>query len=937
MIAFLLAGLNAIADMSPLKPTKRERELQQKIGELERRLFESEETLRAIHEGEVDALVVSGPKGDQVFSLFGTESVYRLIVETMKEAAFTLTFDGRILFCNAQFSQFIGESTSRIVGHSLGEFVAEADKEAASSLLIDARKEYVKRRIVFRARDGASLPAHISANVLNQPDGASICVVVSDLAELENSTQLIQQLRLQQGNLRLANARTTAVLEQMSDCFAAFDQEWRCIHVNPAAASAFHMTRDQLLGKSLWELWSPAHDSPIGVNFRSSMEEQNPLQFEYFYPEPLNRWFEFRCFPTEEGVAAFFNDITDRKRAEEVLRRSEEQFRALAVASSDAVYRMSPDWSEMRQLRGRDFIPDTDGPSNKWIEKYLHPDDRQQMLTAINDAIRTKSIFELEHRVIRVDGTLGWTSSRAVPLLNQSGEITEWLGTARDITERKRTEEEIHQYAEMLRLSFDAIIVWRLDGGIESWNRGAEELYGFSQKEALGHRTHDLLATVFPVPLPEIEATLKAVGNWEGELRHHIADSREVIVSSRLQLLRGTDGVARVLEVNRDITQRKAAEEAIGASEMRFRTMANAIPQLAWIAKPDGYIYWYNRRWYEYTGATPEQMEGWGWQSVHDPQALPAVMERWTGSIKTGQPFDMIFPLRGADGIFRPFLTRIMPLKDAQGCVQQWFGTNTDISEHKRIEEELRRLTGELEYRVEQRTAELVAMNRELEAFSYTVSHDLRAPLRHITSFIGLLNEEAGPSLDEQNRRYIQNVSEAAGRMNHLIDDLLMFSRIGRAALTVAPTNLNRLVNESREELAPETAGRLIDWHIADLPEVLGDSSLLRSVIVNLLSNAIKFTRHRDPARIEVGGSEQDGHVILFVRDNGVGFDMRFKDKLFGVFQRLHRQEDFEGTGIGLAGVRRIIHRHGGQVWAESEVDRGATFYFSIPTRRNDL
>jgi PAS domain S-box-containing protein len=279
----------------------------------------------------------------------------------------------------------------------------------------------------------------------------------------------------------------------------------------------------------------------------------------------------------------------------------------------------------------------------------------------------------------------------------------------------------------------------------------------------------------------------------------------------------------------------------------------------------------------------------------------------------------------------------VSPVKDQDGQIIGASKIIRDITDRKRAEEELRSLKDELEHRVEQRTAELAASNGELEAFSYTVSHDLRAPLRHITSFVALLDEEAQASLNEQCRHYMQNISEAAQRMGQLIDDLLTFSRIGRAAMTVRPVSLRRLVDEARTELASETDGRAIDWEIGSLPEVSGDPALLRSVMVNLLSNAIKYTRRCETARIEVGCREEAGEVICFVRDNGAGFDMKFSDKLFGVFQRLHRAEDFDGTGIGLASVRRAVHRHGGRTWAEGELARGATFYFSLPCRRNDV
>ena len=244
---------------------------------------------------------------------------------------------------------------------------------------------------------------------------------------------------------------------------------------------------------------------------------------------------------------------------------------------------------------------------------------------------------------------------------------------------------------------------------------------------------------------------------------------------------------------------------------------------------------------------------------------------------------------------------------------------------------EVRRSSEELEGVVAQRTLELTALNKELEAFSYSVSHDLRAPLRHIMGFIELLRENVEPSLDQESRRYIQVVSEAAQRMGTLIDDLLALSRIGRATMTESNVNLGQLVDEVRRDLAADAEDRTVEWHIGPLPEVRADVTLLRAAVTNLLSNALKYTRPRAVARIEIGSQEQDREFVVFVRDNGVGFDMRFVDKLFGAFQRLHRSEDFEGTGIGLATVRRIILRHGGRLWAEGEVDRGASFYFSLP------
>jgi light-regulated signal transduction histidine kinase (bacteriophytochrome) len=248
------------------------------------------------------------------------------------------------------------------------------------------------------------------------------------------------------------------------------------------------------------------------------------------------------------------------------------------------------------------------------------------------------------------------------------------------------------------------------------------------------------------------------------------------------------------------------------------------------------------------------------------------------------------------------------------------------------LHEEVERHAVELDRRVTERTAQLEAANAELEAFSYSVSHDLRVPLRHIGGFAELLTKRAAPALDEKARRYLTMISGSASQMGRLIEDLLAFSRIGRGEMQKSPVDLSRLVSEIKAEAESEAKGREIHWTTGPLPTVQGNPAMLRLVFSNLISNALKFTRPRDMSRIEIGSLPGEGfEVVVYIRDNGVGFDMRYADKLFGVFQRLHSSDQFEGTGIGLASVRRIIHRHGGRTWAEGSLDAGATFYVSFP------
>jgi PAS domain S-box-containing protein len=365
------------------------------------------------------------------------------------------------------------------------------------------------------------------------------------------------------------------------------------------------------------------------------------------------------------------------------------------------------------------------------------------------------------------------------------------------------------QQASLLNLTHDPIFVRDMSDVITYWNRGAQELYGWTDKEAIGRHSQEVLQTIFPTPLEDIRAELLRTNRWEGELKKTKADGTQVVVASR-------------------------------------------------------------------------------WSLRRDDQERPlAILE-----------------------------------------------TNNDITERKRREEEIQGLNRELA----KRSTDLESINKELEAFAYSISHDLRAPLRHMAGYTELLQKHASAVVDEKSNRYMAMILESAKRMGNLIDDLLAFSRIGRAETQKTLVSLAQLVREALAEVRQDTEGRNIAWRISALPDFYGDRSMLRLVLVNLISNAIKFTRTRPQAEIEIGCADGNrDELIVFVRDNGVGFDMKYVNKLFGVFQRLHPSDAFEGTGIGLATVQRIVHRHGGKVWAEGLVDSGATFYFSAPRAEGHL
>ena len=389
--------------------------------------------------------------------------------------------------------------------------------------------------------------------------------------------------------------------------------------------------------------------------------------------------------------------------------------------------------------------------------------------------------------------------------------LVTWFSTVRRRAEeglrQARDELEIEvaertQQASLLNLTHDSIFVRDMDFVVTYWNRGAEELYGWTPEQAVGKHSQELLQTTFPVPLDNLLEELLRTGRWEGELERTKADGSQVTVASR-------------------------------------------------------------------------------WSLRRDEQKQPAAI----------------------------------------------LETSNDVSERKRREEEITKLNEELG----KRSSQLEASNKELEAFAYSISHDLRAPLRHMAGFTELLKKSAAPVLNEKNQRYIAMILESAKRMGNLIDDLLAFSRIGRSEAHRTTVSMEQLVQEALTEVRQDTNGRKIVWKVGPMPPLYGDRSMLRLALVNLISNAVKFTRTRPQAEIEIGCEEQKkNQVVVFVRDNGVGFDMKYVNKLFGVFQRLHPPETFEGTGIGLATVQRIVHRHGGRIWAEGMVDQGATFYFTL-------
>lgn len=408
---------------------------------------------------------------------------------------------------------------------------------------------------------------------------------------------------------------------------------------------------------------------------------------------------------------------------------------------------------------------------------------------------------------------------------------------------------------------------------------------------------HEDIGQPFPVPG-------KSDSTWD----------RQIV---RLPLEPGTEPAALILSW--DSTAHHRLQQRLVAQEARFRTLANNISQFAWMTDPSGWIFWYNQRWYDYTGTDLAQMQGWGWRAVHHPDHVDRVVARFQQCLETGEPWEDTFPLRHRDGSYRWFLSRALPIRDEHGAIVRWFGTNTDITESREIQADLQR-----------RTVELAAANHELEAFAYSVSHDLRAPLRQVRMFGDLLLADHGAELNHAVRGYLDRILGGAERMDGIIEDMLALSRISRHEMVCERVDLSQMADAMLVELHERDPTRQVGCAIEPGLHAHGDPGLLHMALANLLGNAWKYTGRRAAARIRVGAVERDGASVFFVEDNGAGFSMDHAAGLYEPFKRLHSGSEFGGTGVGLAIVARVIDRHGGQIWAEAAIDQGATFFFTL-------
>jgi PAS domain S-box-containing protein len=880
-----------------------------------------------------------------------SEERFRMLVEGVKDyAVFMLDKEGRVISWNSGAEWIHGYRAEEVLGQHYALFHTPAAVERglpAVALRVANAEGRFEEEGLRLGKGGKEFWANVVITVLRDAKGR--------LRGYAQVTRNITERVLAQEALLKSEERYRSLVELCPDALLVVYAEGRIAFCNTACVRLLGAGRSEdLLNKRIETIFPPENGKWVIERIRRAREsgpvtpfvesELVRLDGSRVTTEISAAPFVFQEKPAMQVIA---HDISERKHVEDALRYSEARKSAILDTALDAVISINhrgaiQEWNPAAQrIFGYDRA---EAVGEDLAELIIPPSLQRAHRDGLEHYLATGEARVLGQRMEmtarRADGS-EFPVELSIARVPESDPPT-FTGFLRDITQRKLAEETLRKSDSLktaiLETALDGILSIDDEGKIREWNLAAQKIFGYSRAEVLGRPMDELI-----IPPSLREAYQGGVANYlmtgvgsllnrPIELTLRRADGTEFRAELAITRVRAEEPSGCTALI-RDVTERNKSRAALRESEERFRLLVEGVTDYGiYMLDPEGRVATWN--------AGAERLEGYRVEEIlgkhlstffpaEDVQSgLPERALRRAAS--EGKVTNEGWRIR-KDGSRFWSVGIITALRDESGQLRGFVKVAHDMTARKEAEEEVQRLNAELEGRVVERTAQLEAANHELEAFSYSVSHDLRAPLRHIAGYAEILRSDSATTLDDQGKAHLNTISEAARQMGVLIDALLAFSRMGRSEMRRQPVGLAALLGDARRQLHREIEGRNIDWQVGDLPEVHGDPVMLGQVVINLLSNALKYTRTRPVARIEIGASRNERETVFFIRDNGAGFDMRYVDKLFGVFQRLHSPSEFEGTGIGLANVRRIVRRHGGRVWAEGAVERGATFYFSIP------
>lgn len=650
------------------------------------------------------------------------------------------------------------------------------------------------------------------------------------------------------------------------------------------------------------------------------------------------------------GIIVTVNDVSEKVEARQKIEESENRFRKIAdnapvliwMAGTDKLsYFFNTAWLTFTGRTTQQEI------GNGWMEN-IHPDDLQRCLTVYNNAFDKHEEFYMEFRLKRHDGEYRWISDNGVPRFTGNGEFEGYIGACMDIHGQVEYQKSLKASEEKLNIVVEAseLGIWEFNpvtDGIIYDNRYLEI---FGHKE--GNIKHEIfLGQIHPDDIPVREKafeTAYATGVfgykfrilWPDKTLHWVEAKGKVFFNDEHQAI-------KMIGTVRDITDEKMRQQELQESEQKFRLLADSMPQHIWTSDTEGNLNYYNQSVYNYTGLTPAQIEKDGWLQIVHAEDQPENIRVWTEAISTGNDFLFEHRFRRHDGQFRWQLSRAIPQKDSEGHIQMWVGTSTDIQEQKTFTSELEKQVHQRTVELQQKNKELEKMNTELQSFAYVSSHDLQEPLRKIQTFAARLLDKEEANLSDQGKDYFKRMQNAARRMQILIDDLLSYSRTNTTERTYETTDLNELLAQVKNDLHEDITTKEAIVESQPLPTLKIIPFQFKQLLHNLIGNSIKFSREIPPhikitcaqvpaADVPAEEAIPNTHYYHFsISDNGIGFDDQYKLRIFEVFQRLHGKDEYKGTGIGLAIVKKIVENHHGFITATGVSGVGATFDIYIP------
>ena len=889
------------------------------------------------------------------------------IVDSSDDAIVSKDLSGTILSWNRGAERIYGYTEAEIVGKSVDVIVPPGLLHEINHALREvAEGRMVTRDETTRVRkDGSLLKVSLILSPMRNAEGQIIGVssIAHDITERKRAEEA----------LTASQAQLTGIIQSATDAILTVDSEQRILLFNTTAEKMFGCPASEAVGQLIERFIPQRFRAQHGAHIRRFGETGVTNRVMGALGPLWALRLSGEEFPIEASISqiesdgkklftVIIRDITERKRAEEALSASQAQLNGIIQSATDAILTVD---SEQRILLFNTAAEKMFGcPAAEAVGQLIERFIPQRFRAQHGAHIRRFGETGVTNRVMGALGPL-WAlqlNGEEFPIEASISQIESdgkklFTVIIRDITERKRIEEALRLSEERFRLLLDGVkdfAIYMIDpeGRVLSWNAGATRIKGYTSEEIIGQdfsRFYTAEDQTGGKPKQELQEAL-AKGRFEDQEIRVRKDGSTFWAYVVITPMYDDTGVLRgYSKVARDITERRLAEEsiretrqALEAQTLMLQSVLDSMAEGLVAADEQGKFLIWNR--------AAERIMGYGSADV-SAQEWPAHYGTYLPDGVTPFPSEQLPLVRAIHGeactaeifVRNPKVAQGAwievsggPLKGKDGTVHGGVVAFRDVTQRKTDEREIRKLNDELERRVVERTSQLQAANQELEAFTYSVSHDLRAPLRHIAGFSKMLMEEYGTTLQQGGQHYLQRIQEGTSRMGMLVDDLLNLARIGRHELRLQVTGLDSIVKDVIADLTPDTEGRAVQWRVSSLPYIEGDPALLKVVFQNLLSNALKYSRPRAPAVIEVGRDEIEGQAVVFVRDNGVGFNMKYADKLFGVFQRLHRSEDFEGTGVGLATVQRIVQKHGGRIWAEAELDKGATFYFSLSRTKDE-